>query len=113
MTSSCPQCGTHLSIVRAQDASDTTTDTVPPAPQQRDSEQPSDADPGSSNLSSSKDSLELDKNDDLEPRRHHSDLARLATLICMCVSYESGGFTTYPRYLSFRQSLDRGHVGVV
>jgi hypothetical protein len=55
----------------------------------------------------------VDKNDDLESRKHDSDLERLSKVICMCLSYESGEFTTYPRYLSFRQSLYLGQIGLV
>ena len=113
MTSSCPQCGTHLSIVRVQDASDATTYTALPAPQQHDSGQSSDADLSYPNLGSGKDNRDVEKNDDLGSKKDHSDRTQLSRLICMCLSYEFGEVATYPGYPTFRQSLRVGHVGHV
>ena len=54
MTSTCPQCGAHLKIVRAGDSTDTLVGDAAPTPQQRNSDQRKDADADSSNLDFSK-----------------------------------------------------------
>ena len=110
MTSSCPHCGTHIGSIA--DAKDTIISPVP-APQQRDSEQPSGsqqpsgANPVSPHLDSGKDDLDSNKDDlDLSTKQSRIQLKRL---ICKCPCY--GGTGGFAKYLSFRQYLCVGYLG--
>ena len=110
MTSSCPHCGTHIGSIA--DAKDTIIGPAP-APQRRDSEQPSGleqpsgANPVSPHLDSGKDDLDSNKDDlDLSTKQNRTQLKRL---ICKCPCY--GGTGGFAKYLSFRQYLCVGYLG--
>ena len=110
MTSSCPHCGTHIGSIA--DAKDTIIGPAP-APQQRDSEQPSGsqqpsgANPVSPHLDSGKEDLDSNKDDlDLSTKQNRTQLKRL---ICKCPCY--GGSGEFAKYLSFRQYLCVGYLG--
>ncbi len=107
MTSSCPECGAHLSIVRAQDRRNTTTSTAP-TPQSRHSEQPGPVSPdpgsGKDSLDSNKDVLESD----------NKDFRSLTKLICPC-PHDDEDRPLYLPIPTFRQNvcLQKGVVGTV
>ncbi len=98
MASLCPQCGTHLGGVRAQDGSDTTTSTASGPPQPDDSRQREEA------PRSLKPAQPHHLADPISPKedatdRDKEDQRRIKLLICLCPCF---GFGVFQSWFSFR-----------
>lgn len=106
MTSNCPECGAHLSIVHAH-VGRSTIPCKALAPQPRDLEYPSGVPQGSPNLDSGRDHLDSVKDN---TDSSQEDLRRLKRLICPCPCF---GGDEWAKQLTLRPYLCVGAVGVV